>query len=399
MPSTLLIHYRAPGQPLAVGLLDERGGFQQRPESILRLAGEPDAERVVVLFDGGRTSVLAANVPAKGRDQLARALPFALEDQLIDPIDELHFAFDAPASGDGQRVVAIRCDLLAAWLDDLAARGVRPDSAHVDALTLPFADGVLVAAIDDARAWLRAGPTQIWAGASEELPEWIDVLAAERPRPARVDLYGAPPPTLDATRVLAHAEREPRTAFELMARGYARGERGPELLVDRFTPAARGAADRRLWRIAAGIGIVALVATALATALGFAALERRSSALDGAIAELYQRAYPNAPMAPDPRARIEADVGALASGDGAGALALIARVAPALSQSTRWQLRALEYRDGALELSLLGQDLAALDQLRESLAALPGLDAELAQANTDERGTSARIVVREGAGA
>lgn len=402
MPDTLLIQYRGPDAPLAWLALDEKGQVRRGPTAGSRV--EPAAlagiERVVVLLPAERATVLGADVPARGREQLAKAVPYAVEDRLIDPLESLHLAFDELADG-GQRIVALRQDLLAGWLADLRDRGVEPDAARLDALALPWRPGRASLAIDDdgsggaRRALLRTGAASVWAGDEAELGEWFDVLAADLPTPRPLDCHGrvapaSPPRDVEAVR--ADAGRE---ALAVLAEAVVAGTAGPELLVGRFTPVRRGERGRRVRRWAVGLA-AALVLLALADLVAAnLALGRRADALAAAQLALYREAYPGAPDTPDPRARIEADLGGAAPGASRGdALELVAMVAPLLTRSTRHVLKALEYRNGALEVVLIGDGLAALDEVRESIAATPGLRAELSQVSAGEQGTEGRIVIR-----
>lgn len=401
MPDTLLIQYRGPDAPLAWLALDERGQVRRAPAAGPRVesAALAGVERVVVLLPADRATVLGADVPARGREQLARAVPYAVEDRLIDPLESLHLAFDELPEG-GQRVVALRQDLLAGWLADLRSRGVEPDAARLDALALPWRPGRASLAVDGdgagaRRALLRTGPASVWAGDEAELAEWFDVLAVDLPTPRPVDLHGREAPRLpprDAEPVRIDAGRE---TLVVLSEAVVAGAGGPEILVGRFTPARRGERGRRARRWALGLA-VALVLLALADLVAAnLALGRRAEALAGAQLALYREAYPGAPDTPDPRARIEADLGGAAPGTARGdALELVATVAPLLTRSTRHVLKALEYRNGALEVVLVGDGLAALDEVRESIAATPGLRAELSQVTASEQGTEGRIVIR-----
>lgn len=401
MPDTLLIQYRGPDAPLAWLALDEKGQVRRGPTAGPRV--EPSAlagiERVVVLLPAERATVLGAEVPARGREQLAKAVPYAVEDRLIDPLESLHLAFDE-LTGGGQRIVALRQDLLAGWLADLRDRGVAPDAARLDALALPCRPGRASLAIDDGgggmrRALLRTGAASVWAGDERELGEWFDVLAADLPTPRPLDCHGREAPASLPRDVEAARADAGREALAVLAEAVVAGTAGPELLVGRFTPVRRGERGRRVRRWAIGLA-AALVLLALADLVAAnLALGRRADALAAAQLALYREAYPGAPDTPDPRARIEADLGGAAPGASRGdALELVATVAPLLTRSTRHVLKAIEYRNGALEVVLIGDGLAALDEVRESIAATPGLRAELSQVSAGEQSTEGRIVIR-----
>jgi len=401
MSDTLIIQYRGPDAPLVWLALDERGQVRVGPLTGHKL--EPSAlagiERVVLLLPAERATVLRADVPARGRDQLAKAVPYAVEDRLIDPLESLHLAFDELAGG-GQRVVALRQDLIAGWLADLRGRGVEPDAARLDALALPWRPGRASLAIDDVgggmrRALLRTGPAIVWAGDETELGEWFDVLAADLPTPRPLDCYGREIAALLPRNVELARVEAGRETLAVLAQAVVADSAGPELLVGRLTPVRRGERGRRVRRWAVGLA-AALVLLVLADLVAAnLALSRRADALASAQLALYREAYPGAPDTPDPRARIEADLGGAGRSASRGdALELIATVAPLLTRSTRHALKTLEYRNGALEVVLIGDGLAALDEVRESIAATPGLRAELSQVSAGEQGTEGRIVVR-----
>jgi general secretion pathway protein L len=401
MSETLLIQYRGPDAPLAWLELDPRGQSLRAPGTGQRLdpAALAGVDRVIVLLPAERATVLAAEVPARGREQLAKAVPFAVEDRLIDPLEALHLTFDELPEG-GQRVVALRQDLLAEWLADLRARGVAPDAARLDVLALPWRPDRASLAIDvDARgqrrALVRCGPAAVWSGIETELGDWFDVLAADLPSPRPVDVHGRDEPAAALRAVAAVRVDAGRETLAALADEVSAGRAGPELLAGRFTPARRGARGRQLRRWGLGLAAAAALLVLADLVLANLALSRRADALAAAQLDLYREAYPGAPDTPDPRARIEADLGGAVAGSARGdALELVATVAPLLTRSTRHVLTSLEYRNGALEVALQGEGLAALDQVRESIAATPGLDAELAQVNAAEQGTEGRIVIR-----
>jgi general secretion pathway protein L len=396
MRTRLLIRYRAPGQPLSWLLEDERGRPGEprrgdRPDAAtLAAAGE-----VVVLVPAEHCLLLEAEVAARGAEQLARAIPFAVEDQLAEPVEALHFSALPHPRGQGQLVAAVRRERLREWLDDLAARGLRPDRMLVDALLLdPVADGAHVL-VDEDRALVRVGPARAFAATLDELPDWLAL--ADLPRDAdgrsRLQVAGGRLPALDAARFIVERDAAGAQPLAVLAAGL-RGAVAPDLLTGAFAPRHRGEPVRRLWRIAA-------VMAAGAVLLGFGGLlldrirlEQRLATLEAEIAGAYASIYPGAAVPANAVDRVRADYRALGGAPAAGgALELLSQVAPVLSAAPQTFLKGVEYRGGALELVLLAPGVSALDAVRESIVALPGLSAELAAASASERGTEGRVRV------
>jgi general secretion pathway protein L len=102
------------------------------------LEGLPSAAEVVVWTPAAETLLLRARLPTRSAAKIAQALPFALEDQLIDAPEKLHFAFTQEA--DGALAVAVtRRERMEGWLAALAAAGLAPARLAPATLSLPLA--------------------------------------------------------------------------------------------------------------------------------------------------------------------------------------------------------------------------------------------------------------------
>lgn len=115
----------AAGDPVSWIAVDSNGtrrgnAGQGTLDDAARAVGDRD---VIVLVPATEVLTLSANVPARGAKLLA-ALPYALEDQVADDVEELHFAAGR-RDADGELPVAVvRHDKLEAWLKRLDAAGI-----------------------------------------------------------------------------------------------------------------------------------------------------------------------------------------------------------------------------------------------------------------------------------
>ena len=69
--------------------LDESGKIQQG--SLNELASQVDNSKLVVICDSANTHITAVDIPTQNRKRLQQAVPYALEDQFAEDVDELHF--------------------------------------------------------------------------------------------------------------------------------------------------------------------------------------------------------------------------------------------------------------------------------------------------------------------
>lgn len=82
-------------------------------------------------------SFFAISLPTRKARWMQQALAYAAEELLAENVDELHLAVGETLPDGRQRVVAIRRQLLAGWLEQLRELGLLIVAIHVDADLLP----------------------------------------------------------------------------------------------------------------------------------------------------------------------------------------------------------------------------------------------------------------------
>src|SRR3979409_1967692 len=94
------------------------GAFRQGVQR--GLEGLAPAEEIIVWTPAAETLFLRARLPTRSTAKIVQALPFALEEQLIDPPERLHFAFAHEADG-ALAVAGTRRERMEGWALGLAA--------------------------------------------------------------------------------------------------------------------------------------------------------------------------------------------------------------------------------------------------------------------------------------
>lgn len=124
---------------------------------------------------------LAVDLPFPSRRQRQTALPFAIEDQLADPIADLHFALGTELSPRRHLVGVVRRSRMDAWQGLLAEAGLDASILVPDALTLPMPEaGAWAVRIEGDRALAR---TDLGAGFALPVSDLATAWeAAGRPR-------------------------------------------------------------------------------------------------------------------------------------------------------------------------------------------------------------------------
>ncbi|HET7766630.1 MAG TPA: type II secretion system protein GspL [Burkholderiales bacterium] len=356
------------------------------------LEGLAAADEILVWTPAAETLLLRARLPTRSAAKIAQALPFALEDQLIDAPEKLHFAFVHEA--DGALAVAVtRRERMEGWLAGLAAAGLAPARLAPVTLSLPLADRSWTLAFRDGEMVLRSGLHSGFGGPREpQPPGWLHTALAEAradaKAPERILLVDAPG-DLDAGAW--------RTALglplEALAAAQAAVPEAPlDLLQQRYAQRrGRGAALQRAYLPAAALLAAWLVLTLVLDAVEWGRTAYRAHAADSEMRAILMKSFPDTRVIVDPAEQMRRGLDALGAKSGAASpgdmLFLLARASPAFERQARLRVQAIDYAD-----KTLGVRMAATQGDAEALAG--ALRARSLDVAVDRSGGEARLQLR-----
>lgn len=299
--------------------------------------------------------LLGVDLPLANRAKRLEALPFAIEDQIAEPIESVHLALGAEIAPKRYLVGVVRHDVMAGWVDAAEEAGLGHAAMVPDALALPRpAEGEWAVELGADRAIVRAGDGTGFAVP----PAMLQAVWQAADRPAARS-YGTPLPAemMAGGSTIAPAalsERLLAPALDLRQGRYARRR------------AALPSVWRRLgWIVALGAAAHVVIATADTLMLRRIADRREADAR--AVVAL---AAPGANLGGDLAARV-ADL--LPTGSSAppdAFLPLLTRVSAALGPlSGALTIRAINYQANALTIDLDGTDPGLAGRIDAALRA------------------------------
>ena len=357
------------------------------------------AQRVVAIVPAEHVVLLDTPRMSAQRAQFVKAVPFALEDQLVSPVEDLFFALPERLSEERVAVAVVARKTLQGWIDQLAATGIRPDAVFVETQLLPVGDNAGSVMIENDRAVWRSGKTQGGVSDVPALTEWLAVIRAGQPELHAMDVYDfrerAEKPPLPDRHIRYHANQRDVLAF-LAAQLATEPELN--LLQGEFAPTHRRAPTERLWRNAGLLGAAAVILLFVYFVADYWKLSRQSVQLETAERQILHDSFPQMDtVAGDPRQLMQNALDNLRGGtDATGLLHLLTQIAPALSSTTRTTLTSLEYHNATLELGLRAPDVSTLDLMRERLSTVPGLNVQVTASNTGTNGVDGRLRITGG---
>lgn len=411
MADWLLIRLpRTAEQPATWLVVDARGNPAGPPQSGPLSLAAPRAvgRRICVLVPGTDVLLAEPEVPLKAGTKLQQVVPFALEEQLADDIDDLHFAIGKRAPDTSRTPVAvIRRSLMEEWLTSLKSSGLEPESLYTESDLLPQNPGQAVALLEEDVVVVRpplGSPVTLPVSA---LGEALEIAQQSSPELAATGIRGLVLYTGAAewhqhsAQIEALRERFDGIKIQLLNAGPLAlfAQQLPvaapiNLLQGPYAPTTARTVGWKSWKVAA-ILLACLVGLHVAgKAAELTALKRTEHTLDTSIGEQFRLAMPGERSTLDARRRMEQRLAAAQSGGNSGGLLqALQAVVQARTVAPGTTLQALSFRQGTVEMKLSAKDASSLDQMSQSLRS-NGWQADLTSGNTTSSGYEGRIQIR-----
>ncbi|WP_435212004.1 type II secretion system protein GspL [Luminiphilus sp. nBUS_16] len=360
----------------------------QKPVSIDEVA-EGLRAHCIFAVPADRARLTQIEVRSDEHRHLKKSLPFMLEDEVIDPVESMHFSY-APID-DSHYLVALTSHAeMTSWLERLGDQFEGP--FFHEALLLPWQPGEVCAVVEAHSVLLRWGEHQ---GARVEYDLLAPLMDALPAPPEAVIVYGG-----DQERDLALL---PNLSQERAQ--WRQGDFGTALML---VDSAQGFIDmrqgvfapslplRRWWQKWKPLTIALLVAVVLQVASDMAQywrLKESNIALRTAIEASYRKANPQGALV-DAEKQLDRQIAEYAVGaKGLMFTRVLDRIGRAVSMGGELTLSNINYSDntGEVRLDLLAPTYDEIEALRERFAA-GGMEAILE--TSSQRGVQVRARLR-----
>jgi general secretion pathway protein L len=422
MAHTLLLRLPAPGEEDTEWLTLEESGQpatakQRGPLSLA--AAVARSAKVVVLAPAAQILLAEPELPPGSGVKLARAAPFALEEQLTEDVDELCFALGRRQPNGRTPVAVVSRSVLQAWLAELAGAGIEPAAIYADISLVPENPGQTVLWLEKNRLAVRrpgALPFAVELTPVAEALVVAGVIQDPLAQPSEETAEPSPPESvvLYVTRedwALVQGDFQALSSqfaslkVQLLADGplsWLVGDlpttQAVNLLQGEFARTTDYGARWHRWRTAAILAGGLMAAHLAAAALQIYQANRETRRLDGEISQIFSQAMP-AEKLQDPRRQMQSRLDRIRqSGPGPQYfLRTLDALSAALAATPKAKIDSLSYREQALDMKVTAPNLVALSQLSQ-LVGKHGLSAEIQSSTPADDGVEAHMQVRsEGA--
>lgn len=403
---------RASGDPVTWIAVDGEGHMLASPGAgtLAQAATHMAGRRVAALVPAEHVLLTDAALPAKAGAKLAQLVPYALEEQVAEDIDALHFAIGRRNNETGRTSIGIvDKSIMQSAGAALLEAGLSPAALYSEASLIAPNPGQVV-------AWLDGDTLVVVSPGRPPIVVPVTTLGGAFEFLAGSQAYGADvlPATLSLQLVATSAdwqlhagelgflqEHFASVTVQLLPQGslpwlasQIEAASPLNLLQGDHAPRSGGGADWRRWRVPAALAAALLVAFIGGKIYQVRSLDAAERALDVEIEQTFRMAMPGAQDSTDARRRMSQRYAALQDGGGnAGLLPALNAFATARAAVPDASLQGISLREGSLDLRVRAADAASLDQINQGLRA-SGYTTELSSGTAADTGYEGRIHIQ-----
>lgn len=403
---------REGGDPVSWIAVDGQGHLLAAPGAgtLEEAAAHVAGRRTAILLPAGDVLLTDAQLPAKSGVKLAQVVPYALEEQVADDIDTLHFAVGRRAA-DGSRttVAVVAHSVMRSVSEALSAAGLVPAAIFSEASLVAANPGQVVAWLDgDSLVLTAPGRAPIVVPATT-LRDAFAFLSASAAYGAGVDaaslsllLFASASDWQQHAGELGFLQEHFANAkVQLLPQGSLPWLASQidvaapvNLLQGAYAPRNAGVGGLRRWRVPAALAAALLIMFIGGKLFQVQRLNAAERALDVQIEQTFRMAMPGAQMSADARSRMSRRYQALQDNGGqSGLLPALGAFAAARNAAPDAELLGLSMREGTLDLRVHAADAASLDRINQQLRS-SGLMTEISSGTAADSGYEGRIQIK-----
>jgi len=352
------------------------------------VAREASGQRIVVLVSGSDCLLTRVSIPGGSRQKLLRAVPYALEEQLSEEVENLHFAVGSTQVDDAWPVAVINKQFMDELTEGFSEAGLDVQQVIPEVLALPYSGDETSVLVENDVALVRTDSTTGFAVDSDNLgillaARMTDDESALSPLRlfVREDSLRA-----DMTELVGETRVEPFAGDPLNVFAQGLDARSINLLQGDYSRSGDWVALLRPWRATAALLVAGILISNAVMGIDYFRLSRESEQLHAQIEQTFKEALPETRRIVNPRIQMQQQLDKLQrqQGTGGGFLSLLGQSGTVLKGMDGVEVSAATFRAGRLDVELTINNLQLLDQLKQALMETGRLSVEIQSATTGQ---------------
>ena len=395
---------------------DDHGTRRSQPVRgpLEQASGDVQGRPVIVLVPSTEVLTTAVDLPMRSGARLNTALPYALEEQVADDIDTMHFAAGDKRESGKRPVAAVSRELLDTWIAQLDEAGIQPWKIIPEDYGLARIPGTMSVLVDDDSVLFNDGADTefVLEGAKPS-----DALVAAGHISDRKDDDAPPEPKGHLVVYCDAADEErfshdwialrhelhsvdinllPDGALPRLAVTVASGQ-GVNLLQGRYGPKADYGSWFRPWRNAAVLLLGLVIIAFAGKGVDYYRLVKEEAALQAQFTQQFQQIRPgDAREVLDPVAAVNSIKRSLGAGTAQPIfLDSLRELAAAMRANENASIEALSYRAGVIDIRITSSDVETVGEIQKLIGASGHFVASIQSTDRVADRINSRIQIRE----
>jgi len=310
-------------------------------------------------------------LPKLNRQRLLQALPFALEEQLIDDVHELHFAVaDYQPEGTLPTAIVAR-KKMDEWIALLKQYEIVPAELCSAVFLLPLIEKSWSATVLPDAATVRQNTWQGFSGEHANLSVLIDLaVQTALVKPECIHVYNtfSTPLHLQSDSILLNEIHLSELDWLETLPAWVNSATSINLLQGAYQPKRKSSESRKIWAYALYATLACVFLSFFSQIISFFILHHESKKIEAGINRIYKNNFPQASSVVSPRERMQAKLSELEEKTNKNYfLIFLAKAGSQLSKTNTVQLKSMDFRDDVLTLELTANTFNDLDNLTRAL--------------------------------
>jgi general secretion pathway protein L len=322
----------------------------------------------IILIPSTQVLLTTTNIPSKQRQQIIQAIPYALEEQLIDDVENLHFAVGKIDAKSGNISVAIIAhSLMSSYLQKIGF--LKPKILMPNILAVPKPDKAWGMLCVNDIVLVRTGVYSGFAIEADCLSAALKIALNELNPPQKIIIYnGSLNFDLDIPIVV---KTHKQGALAWFVKGFAENKH-LNLLQGKY-----GSKNKTIlykWKFTSILLLILAALSGMKQWLEYQQLIEQRQQLNSQIENLYRDTFPQARKIVNPRVQMQQKLTALraqsTTQSSVNFLVTLNKITPVLIKTPSLKIKAINYDQNSFYISIKVQKFAILEQLKQKLIEL-----------------------------
>lgn len=389
-------------EPLRVSwlLLDEQDKVQQTIiHGDLSTLTPQQKTNVTLIVPAENVLLTSAQLPSLSRHRLMQALPYALEESLIEEVNELHFAIAKQSSDGNVPAAVVTKEKMQTWLAIFYEFEIYPSKMYSALFTVPFAEKNWDVIINHHSCLTRSNDFEGFACDKENIIALLELkITTTINKPETIHIHSTESLTLPDVIQTIPIHRKTLTEENLLRHMLVWLNTHPNinLLQGTYQPKRKSAKTKKLWLTTCSLLLAWVVLMFVNEFVSYIILNKHAKQLDTAISKIYYEVFPHATALVAPRERMTNRLNKLSGQTNNNYfLSLLAETGSVLVQQKSLRLLHFDFRDNRLTLAVTAPNFETLDTTMQALTQR-GLSVKQQNASEENNMVNAILLIQRG---